>query len=141
MTAMLTNMKLIPHSHFRMPGNIQQHMLVYIVVLSIALTVLFDLSGIAAMGAIFYLIMDIIIHVGVLKHMKEKVKANAAVVITAIILDVIVLTGFVWVKVQTNLIVILVSAGLIAITFFGEKFFLRGSDGQDQKQQEDKDHE
>lgn len=126
MTAMLTNMKLIPHSHLGMPGNIQQHMLVYIVVLSIALTILFDLSGIAAMGAIFYLIMDIIIHVGVLKHMKEKVKANPVIVTSAIILDVVVLAGFIWVKVQSNLTVILVSAALIAITFFGESFFLRG---------------
>lgn len=127
MTAMLTNMKLIPHSHLGMPGNIQQHMLVYVVVLSIALTVLFDLSGIAAMGAIFYLIMDIIIHVGVLKHMKEKVEANPVIVITAIVLDFVVLTGFIWVKAQTNLTVILVSAGLIMLTFFGEKLFLRGT--------------
>ena len=137
MTAMLTNMKLIPHSHFRMPGNIQQHMLVYIVVLSIALTVLFDLSGIAAMGAIFYLIMDIIIHVGVLRHMKEKVKANPAVVITAIVLDLVVLTGFIWVKIQSNLTVVLVSAGLIALTFFGERFFLRGKK-DDQNHRESK---
>lgn len=127
MTAMLTNMKLIPHSHFGMPGNVQQHMLVYIVVLSITLTVLFDLSGIAAMGAIFYLFMDIIIHLGVLKHMKEKIKANSAIVITAIVLDLIVLIGFIWVKVQTSLTVILVSGGLITITFLGEKLFLKGA--------------
>ncbi|MCM4159274.1 APC family permease [Antarcticibacterium flavum] len=124
MTAMLTNMKLIPHSHFGMPGNIQQHMLVYITVLSITLTILFDLSGIAAMGAIFYLIMDIIIHVGVLRHMKEKVKANPVIVITAIVLDVVVLLGFIWVRAQTNLTVIIVSGALIVFTFFGEKIFL-----------------
>ncbi|MDT0689419.1 APC family permease [Salegentibacter sp. F188] len=128
MTAMLTNMKLIPHSHLGLPGNIQQHMLVYIVVLSIALTVLFDLSGIAAMGAIFYLIMDIIIHVGVLRHMKDKVKANPVIVITAIVLDVVVLIGFVWVRAQTNLTVIIVSAALIVVTFFGEKLFLKNTD-------------
>lgn len=33
MTAMFTNMKLIPHSHLGMPVSIQQHMLVYITVL------------------------------------------------------------------------------------------------------------
>ena len=126
MTAMLTNMKLVPHSHFRMKGNIQQHMLVYIIVISIALTVLFDLSGIAAMGAIFYLIMDMIIHVGVLNRMREEVQANRFVVITAIVLDAVVLIGFVWVKIQTNLTVILVSLALILITFVGEKLFLKG---------------
>lgn len=127
MTAMLTNMKLIPHSHFGMSGNIQQHMLVYITVIAIALTVLFDLSGIAAMGAIFYLIMDIIIHVGVLRHMKEKVNANPVIVITAIVLDVMVLTGFIWVRAQTNPTVIIVSGTLIVVTFFGEKLFLKNT--------------
>ena len=137
MTAMLTNMKLIPHSHLGMPGSIQQHMLVYIVVLAIALTILFDLSGIAAMGAIFYLIMDIIIHVGVLRHMKEKVKANPVIVISAIVLDVIVLIGFVWVRAQTNLTVIIVSGALIVVTFFGEKLFLKNTDqeGDDEQMQ------
>lgn len=133
MTAMLTNMKLIPHSHFGMKGNIQQHMLVYIVVLAIALTILFDLSGIAAMGAIFYLIMDIIIHVGLLRHMKGEVDANRAVVTSAIILDAVVLAGFIWVKAQTNLSVILVSGGLILVTLFGEKLFLQKT----QKEEED----
>ncbi|MDZ7846510.1 MAG: APC family permease [Owenweeksia sp.] len=35
MTAMLTNMKLIPHSHFGMSGRIQRHMLVYTIVIAI----------------------------------------------------------------------------------------------------------
>ena len=135
MTAMLTNMKLVPHSHFGMKGNIQQHMLVYVIVLSIALTVLFDLSGIAAMGAIFYLIMDMIIHVGVLHRMREEVRANRLVVITAIILDALVLIGFVWVKIQTNLTVILVSLALILITFIGEKLFLKRT--QETNEEED----
>ncbi len=131
MTAMLTNMKLIPHSHFGMPGSIQQHMLVFITLISITLTILFDLSGIAAMGAIFYLIMDIIIHVGVLRHMKEKVKANPVIVITAIVLDVVVLIGFIWVRVQTNPTVIIVSGALIVVTFFGEKLFLKNTKQKD----------
>lgn len=141
MTAMLTNMKLVPHSHFGMPGNIQQHMLVYIIVLSISLTILFDLSGIAAMGAIFYLIMDIIIHIGVLKHMKGKVKANPVIVISAIVLDAVVLTGFIWVKAQTNLKVIIVSAALILITFIGEKLFLKKAKKQDGSEEEQQEHE
>lgn len=136
MTAMLTNMQLIPHSHFGMPGNIQQHMLVYITVVAIALTILFDLSGIAAMGAIFYLIMDIIIHIGVLRHMKGKVDANPVIVVSAIVLDVVVLIGFVWVRAQTNLNVIIVSGALILVTILGEKFFLKNIDQEDEKELE-----
>lgn len=66
MTAMLTDMKLIPHSHFGMKGSIQKHMLVYIIVIAIVLTIFFDLSRIASLGAIYYLVMDIIIHWGCL---------------------------------------------------------------------------
>jgi len=38
MLAMLTEMKLVPHSHFGMPGSIQKHTLVYTVVIGIVLT-------------------------------------------------------------------------------------------------------
>ena len=40
----LIRMKLIPHRHFGMPGTVQKHMLVYIAVIAILLTVLFYLS-------------------------------------------------------------------------------------------------
>ena len=41
MLAMLTEMKLVPHSHFGMPGSIQKHTLVYTVVLGLFLTAFF----------------------------------------------------------------------------------------------------
>jgi len=94
MTTMLTKMELIPHSHFGMPRNIQKHMLVYIAVLAIVLTVFFDLSRIASLGAIFYLFMDMIIQWGALKNPKKEIKAKASIIITAIILDSIVLSAF-----------------------------------------------
>ena len=78
MTAMLTDMKLIPHSHLGMSGSIQKHMLIYIVVIAITLTIFFDLSRIASIGAIFYLVMDMIIHWGVFKHLRKEVKANGS---------------------------------------------------------------
>lgn len=49
---MLTEMKLTPHKHFGMPGNLQQHMLTYTIVIAITLTIFFDLSRIASLGAI-----------------------------------------------------------------------------------------
>lgn len=44
MLAMLTDMKLVPHSHFGMPGDIQKHTLIYTIVLAMLLTVFFDLG-------------------------------------------------------------------------------------------------
>ena len=125
MTAMLTDMELIPHSHLGMPGRIQKHMLVYVVVIAIILTVFFDLSRIASLGAIFYLIMDIAIHWGVLRHLRKEVKAKAAIVITAIILDTVVLGAFLWVKGTSDFLVVIVAAVSMVLIFAGEKWFLR----------------
>ena len=72
MTAMLTDMELIPHSHLGMSGRIQKHMLVYIAAIAIVLAVFFDLSRIASLGAIFYLFMDITIHWGVLRYPEKR---------------------------------------------------------------------
>ena len=73
MLAMLTDMNIIPHRHFGMPGGIQKHTLVYTVVLAAFLAAFFDLSRIASLGAIYYLVMDIAIHWGVWRHLKADV--------------------------------------------------------------------
>ena len=125
MTAMLTEMKLIPHSHFGMPGNIQKHMLVYMAVIAIILTVSFDLSRIASLGAIFYLVMDIGLHWGLLRNLKNKVQFSKTIVVLAILLDAIVLTGFLWIKAKVDLPLIIVAFSLMVIIFFGEKWFLK----------------
>jgi len=125
MLAMLTDMQLIPHKHFGMPGSIQKHTLVYAVVVAIGLTILFDLSRIASMGAILYLIMDMIIHWGVLRHLRKKVGANPIILITALLFDAIVLGAFLWIKVSTDILVVIVSAIFILLIFVGEHFFLK----------------
>lgn len=125
MLAMLTDMKLVPHSHFGMPGDIQKHTLVYTIVLAMLLTVFFDLSRIASLGAIFYIIMDIAIHWGVFRHLRKEINANAFILITAIILDGIVLGAFLIVKAQSDMLVIYVALAGMAIIFAGERLFLR----------------
>jgi len=125
MTAMLTEMNLIPHKHFGMPGRLQKHMLVYTVVIAILLTAFFDLSRIASLGAIFYLTMDVILQWGVLKNLREKINVNSAIVITAILLDLVVLSAFVWIKASSDLLVIVVSIVLMFLVFIGERWFLK----------------
>ncbi|MDG4867615.1 APC family permease [Guyparkeria sp. 1SP6A2] len=125
MLAMLTEMKLVPHSHFGMPGSIQKHTLVYTVVLGLFLTAFFDLSRIASLGIIFYLVMDIAIHWGVFGHLHHEVKAHRGILVTAIGLDLLALAGFLWVKVQSDpLVVAVAAAGMLAI-LAGEALFLR----------------
>ncbi len=124
MLAMLTEMKLVPHRHFHMPGSLQKHTLVYTIVFGLILTAFFDLSRIAALGIIFYLIMDIAIHWGVLRHLRKSVGAIAVIPSIAILLDVLVLSGFVWEKATSDPLVLIVAAGLMAVLLIGEWLFL-----------------
>ncbi|MFC4346505.1 APC family permease [Kordiimonas lipolytica] len=129
MLAMLTDMKLIPHSHFGMPGGIQKHTLVYTVVLASLLAAFFDLSRIASMGAIFYLLMDIIIHWGVFRHLRRDVSAAIWVLIVAMVLDALMLGAFIFIKGSTDPFIIIVSASSIAAVFAFERFYLRNLRG------------
>lgn len=126
MLAMLTDMQIIPHRHFGMPGNIQQHTLVYTVVAAALLAAFFDLSRIASLGAIFYLVMDIAIHWGVLRHLREDVHARAWVLVCAITLDVAALLGFLVIKGRADPLIVIIAGAAIAGIFGFEKFFLAG---------------
>jgi len=125
MLAMLTEMKLVPHSHFGMPGDIQKHTLVYTVTIAIFLTIFFDLSRIASLGAIFYLIMDIAIHWGVYRHLRKEVNANAAVLLTAIMFDIVILAAFLIIKAEQDIMVIYSALSGIILIVIGEKIFLK----------------
>ncbi len=127
MLAMLTEMKLVPHSHFGMPGDIQKHTLVYTVVLAILLTVFFDLTRIASLGAIFYLTMDIAVHWGVFRHLRKEINANPLILLAAILIDVIVLGAFLIVKSRTDTTVIYAAVIGMALIFIGERIFLHAN--------------
>jgi amino acid transporter len=124
MLAMLTQMKLVPHSHFGMSGSIQKHTLVYTVVLGLILTAFFDLSRIAALGIIFYLTMDIAIHWGVLRYLRKEVGAHIWILLTAIVLDFIVLIGFIWFKMVSDSLVVGVAGSAMLLILIVEAVFL-----------------
>ena len=128
MLAMLTEMKLVPHRHFGMPGSIQKHTLVYTAVLGLALTAFFDLSRIAALGIVFYLVMDIAIHWGVLRYLLDDVKAKSWV------------SGFVWVKVNSDPFVLGVAVVTMILIAAGEQLFL-GSEKRKQAVSQSQAHE
>ena len=125
MLAMLTDMKLAPYRGFGLPGDTQAHTLVYTIVIAMVLTVFFDLSRIASLGAIFYIIMDIAVHWGVLRHTREDVEAKAWVLVTAIVLDIVVLGAFLAVKAQSDPVVLGIAAVGLILIFGGEWWFLR----------------
>jgi len=97
------------------------------VVLGLVLTAFFDLSRIAALGIVFYLIMDIAIHWGVIRYLREDIKARAWVPVIAIFLDLLALGGFVWVKVNSDPFVIGVAVVTMTIIAIAEQIFLKSS--------------
>ena len=124
MLTMLTEMKMIPHSHFGMSGPIRSHMLVYTVVIAGTLAVLFDLSRIASLGAFFYLVMDMLVHWGVLRGLREEIGARAWVLWSALVADSVVLTAFAFAKLKTDPAVVAYAVAGIAAVFIAEWFYL-----------------
>lgn len=125
MIAMLTDMDVIPHRHFGMSGTVQRHTLIYTVVAAALLAVLFDLSRIASLGAIFYLLMDIVVQWGVFRRLRKGIGASGTVILTAIVLDAIALGAFLVVKFAADPLILWVAAGGIALVFGLERLFLR----------------
>ncbi len=124
MLAMLTEMKMIPHSHFGMSGTIRDHTLVYPVVIAGFLTAFFDLSRIASLGAFFYLVMDIIIHWGVYRNLRHEIGAQGWMLLTAIALDMVVLTTFAAIKWQSDPLIVGLGIVGMALVFVFERIFL-----------------
>jgi len=129
MLTMVTEMKLVPHSHFGMPGSIQKHTLVYTIVIAMVLTAFFDLGRIAALGAILYIVMDIAVHWGVFRHLRTEISASGIILIMAIAFDLLVLIALLMIKAQSDVLVIYAAIAGIALVFVGERLFLgrRGS--------------
>ena len=125
---MLSSMKQLP----RLYRGVKNPALVLTVALAITLTVLFDLTRIASIGAIFYLIMDIAIHWGLFRYLLKETQANAVIPVIAILLDVVILGTFLILKVESDPLVIIVSlAGFVAILIAQRLFMIThtGSEG------------
>lgn len=124
MLAMLTEMKMIPHSHLGMSGTIQRHTLVYTVTIASILAVFFDLSRIASLGAFFYLVMDMVIHWGVYRFRRKEIGAAGAVVLAALAFDIVVLAAFTKMKLVTDPFIVAFAVIAIGIVFLFERAYL-----------------
>lgn len=123
--AMLTRMKQVPHRDFGLPGTVRIHTTVYTVGLAMALAATLDLSRIAALGAIYYLIMDIAIHWGLLTRLRTRIDFNPAIVIAAIALDVVVLAAFIWVQASADALSLYVAGAGIVLIVVGQRLLMR----------------
>jgi amino acid transporter len=125
MLGMLSSMKQLP----RLYQGFTNPALVLTVALAVTLTILFDLTRIASIGAIFYLIMDIAIHWGIFRHLLKETKARATFPVIAIALDVTILGTFLLLKYRSDPLVIIVSLiGFVAILVAQRLFMVTHTD-------------
>ncbi len=125
MLTMVTDMRMIPHAHFGMPGEVRHHLLVYLGVVAAVLAVTLDLSQIAAVGILFYLVMDVVIQWGVLTRLRQEVEARAWVVVLAIIADIAVLGAFLWARGADQPWLVAGGVGAVVVVFLLEALYLR----------------
>jgi amino acid transporter len=125
MLTMLSEMKQLPKLYrgFQNPG------LVFTVLLATVLTALFDLTRIASIGAVFYLVMDIAIHWGLFRYLIKETKANPIVPLIAIALDVVILIAFIVLKFDSDPLVIYVALfGFLLILGLQRAFMVTHTD-------------
>jgi len=99
------------------------------VVLAMLITILFDLTRIAAIGAIFYLLMDIAVHWGLVRYLRGTLDFNPVFPILAIIIDTIILVTFIVLKLKADPLVIVVSTiGFVGIIIAQKVFMISHTD-------------
>jgi len=92
---------------------------------AIVLTVAFDLSRIAALGAFAYLALDMVIHYGHLRHLRHETGAKPAPLVAAIVVDAVVFAGFFVYRIRTDLVVIASFVVFAVLVAGGETLYMR----------------
>ncbi|MEC9368879.1 MAG: amino acid permease, partial [Pseudomonadota bacterium] len=78
-----------------------------------------------SLGAIFYITMDIAVHWGILRHLRDAVDARPAILVSAIILDAAVLGALLVIKASSDMTVVYAAIIGFIVIFGGERLFLR----------------
>jgi len=118
---MLSMMKQVPE----LSSRFRNTPLIFTVTLAILLTIFFDLTRIAAIGAIFYLLMDIAVHWGLLRYLRSEVTFNPLIPMIAIALDVVILVTFVVVKFNQDPLIPLAALTGLLLIIGAERLFMR----------------
>ncbi|MEP1151940.1 MAG: APC family permease [Balneola sp.] len=120
--AMLSNMKQVPS--LNVIEKLKNPALLLTVSLAIILTIFFNLTRIASIGAIFYLIMDIAIHWGLFRYLREEVEFKPIIPLIAMILDIAILTAFVYIRYLDDPFVLIVAFAAIVLIIIAERLLM-----------------
>ncbi len=131
MLGMLSKMDQVPS--LKKLGSLKNPALAFTVSLAILLTIFFNLTRIASIGAIFYLIMDIAIHWGFFRYLRKKLKFNPLIPLIAIVMDVIILMAFLYIKYLNDPFVLIVAFTGILFVIAGERLLMISHSDSDGK--------
>ncbi len=120
--AMLSSMKQVPN--LNIIKKLRNPALLLTVSLAILLTVFLNLTRIASIGAIFYLIMDIAIHWGLFRYLREEVDFNPIIPLIAIIMDIAILSAFLYIRYLNDPFVLIVALAAIVLIIIAERLFM-----------------
>ncbi|HED10421.1 MAG TPA: APC family permease [Caldithrix abyssi] len=118
---MLSSMKQVPRLK---AGGLNNPALIFTVALAMLLTLLFNLTRIASIGAIFYLIMDIAIHWGLFRYLRKEVSFNPLIPLVALVLDVLILAAFIYTRYLNDPFVLIVAAIGLVLILAAERLFM-----------------
>lgn len=124
MLGMMSDMGEVPEVTFgrRLPfGNPP---LVATTGVAILLTVAFDLTRIAALGAFAYLALDLVIHWGHFRHLRSDTGARPSLLLAAVGLDAALLVGFLAYRATTDLLVVAAFAVFAVLVGGGEWYYM-----------------
>lgn len=102
------------HQAPSLPRRITHQPLLITAGLAIVVTAFLDLSQIASIGALLYLTMDIAVQGGAFGALHSKIHVRRWVPALSILLDLIVLIPFIVLKVQSDLLTVLVAVAIAA---------------------------
>lgn len=122
-----------------LPGREGHQSLFITAGLAILMAAFFDLSRIAALGAILYLTMDIAIHLGVIRRLRDQVDAPVWIPCVAIVLDLAVLVPFVALKAGSDPLTIALTAS-VALAIFAAQWVTVRRRGDDDREGDEHEH-
>ncbi|KAA1251667.1 APC family permease [Mycobacterium simiae] len=123
---MLRDMKQVPG----LPQAVRRQSLLITATLAMLTAAFFDLSQIASLGAMLYLSMDIAIHWGLIRRLRDEVEARVWVPWVAIALDLLVLVPFVIMKFRTDVLTLVITVVVVAVMVLAQWFAVRRRDSQ-----------
>lgn len=119
--AMLQDMRQAPS----LPDKVSHQPMIITAGLAIVATAFLDLTQISSMGALLYLTMDIAVQWGVVRHLRAKIDAKPWIPALSIALDLAILIPFTILKVQNDILTVIVAASVAAAIVIAQVIAIR----------------